>query len=276
MYGQFGGLNQLNGGITPAVRLLLIANVAAFLVQGFLNNILPVDRGADILFGLSRAGVASFYLWQLVTYMFLHGSVGHLLLNMLVLFFLGPETERAVGTRQFCAVYFLSGSLAGLGWILVTPYSICVGASGAIFGILGAFATLFPHRQITVLLFFVLPLTMKAWVLVAGLVGIELLYLVGQSGGGVAHSVHFAGALVGYLYTSVVFRTGRAPWELRLPRRGPRLRVMRGGGAAPPGATPITRKEVDRILDKIARDGVNSLSAREKEVLEAASRHMGR
>lgn len=276
MYRQVRGLNRLNGGLTPAVRFLLIANIAAFFVQAFLNGVLPADRSAEAFLGLSRVGISHFYIWQFVTYMFLHGSVTHLLLNMLVLFFLGPETERTVGSRQFYALYLLSGSLAGLGWILATPNSVCVGASGGIFGMLGAFATLYPHRQMTVLVFFVIPLTMKAWVLVVGLVAIELLFLVGQTGGGVAHSVHLAGALVGYLYTSMVFRTGRAPWDLWPLRKGPRLRVMKRKGAPPPGARVVTRKDIDEILDKIAREGVNSLSPREKETLESASRYMGR
>lgn len=263
-----GGMYQFTGGMTRAVRLLLIANIAVYVVQVLMDK---VTGGLfTALFALSRDGVGHGRVWQLGTYMFLHGSLLHLLMNMLYLFFLGPETERTISTRQFYILYFLSGTLAGLGWLLVTPYARCVGASGAIFAVLVAFATLYPHRMMTLLLFFVLPVTIKAWVLVAGLVGIELFFLVGGAGGHVAHLVHLGGALVGYVYTTTVLQPG-SPGGFRIPRPGrKRFKVLRGGGGRPPPG----QVEIDAILEKIARKGVSSLSPREKRILESASKDL--
>jgi len=266
--GAHGGFRQLTGGmLTPAVRWLLIATTVAYLLQLILDRIFA--GGFTEIFALSAWGVGDGYIWEFVTYMFLHGHPLHLLVNLLVLFFLGPETERAVGSQQFCILYFLSGILAGLGWLLISPaHHLCVGASGAIFGILGAFAALFPHRQITLLLFFVLPLTMKAWVLVAGLVFFELLMLIGQPGGTVAHAVHLAGAVAGYIYSRTVFRGAPPAWPRWRMRRRPRLRIIRGPG---PDAPRSTQAEVDRILEKIATQGMSSLTRQERETLEKMS-----
>jgi hypothetical protein len=119
-------------------------NVGVFLVMWLLR----LD-GLYALLALSYNGLFRGMIWQPVTYMFLHGGFMHLLFNMFTLFFLGPETERAMGSRHFLAMYLLSGVLGGLGWIWLSPHShaLCVGASGAIYGVLAAFATLYPRRR---------------------------------------------------------------------------------------------------------------------------------
>ncbi len=175
---------------------------------------------------------------------------------------MGPETERVLGRVSFLIVYFLSGILGGLGWVLIGSQGLCVGASGAIFGLLGAFATMFPHRRITLLLFFIIPITMKAWMLVSSLALMELLLLLSREGGGIAYAVHLGGIMVGVIYVWIL--SGKAEqWR----RRGPRLRVVRGGRL--PMSEPHV--EIDSILDKISRKGIESLTTREREQLMQAS-----
>lgn len=267
-YRSSGGYSDFGfhvGRITPAVRMILMWTIAIFVVQILVNR--ATGGAFNLLFGLSSAIHRHGYVWQIVTYMFLHGHIWHLLLNMLMLFFLGPETERTIGTRHFLVLYFLSGVLGGLGWLLMPgARGICIGASGAVLGVLAAFAALFPNRQITVLLFFVLPITIRAWVLVAVLVGIELLYVVNHFEDGIAHTAHLAGVASGYIYALTVFRGFR----IRLfPRRAKAPRgwqILRGEDAQ-----SVSSSEIDRILDKIANEGMGSLSRKERAILERAS-----
>ena len=223
-------------------------------------------------FALSVAGFKQGAWWQFVTYIFLHGSIWHLLLNMLVLFFFGPELERALGRPRFLLLFFSAGILGGAGWLaLIYPYeSMCLGASGAIFGLLGAFAALYPNREITLLLFFVLPITLKAWVLV-GALGVIQLFMVLQPGPtGVAYSAHLAGGLAGFVYGWMLrgkpFRTTAGLQQRWNESRNRRMEEKQAA----------TREEVDRLLDKIAEQGIHSLTPRERKILEESSRRYPR
>jgi len=185
--------------MTPAVKALLIANVAIFVITFFMPPLL-------LTFGLRPADIfEKGAIWQLVTYMFLHGGVGHILFNMLFLWFIGVELERMWGTTFFTKYYFICGLGAGLTQILLgfVPlsfaanfyYQSTIGASGAIFGLLLAYALYFPHRPI--LMFFLFPVPARYLVMIYA--GIELLYALG-GGGGVAHTAHLGGLATGYLY----------------------------------------------------------------------------
>ncbi|MDY0148737.1 MAG: rhomboid family intramembrane serine protease [Kiritimatiellia bacterium] len=251
--------------LPPVVSTLIKVNVAVFFVMWFLR----LD-GLTALLALSRDGLRQGLLWQPLTYMFLHGGFMHLLFNMFTLFFLGPETERAMGSRHFLAMYLLSGVLGGLGWIWLTPHShaLCVGASGAIFGVLAAFATLYPRRRLTLLIFFIFPVTMMAWQLVAGLALIEFMLASGDQSSGIAHTAHLAGAFTGFLYIDQLFESThlRRLWSRvrdYVAQRPTRPR------AAPP---PPDQAEVDRILEKISAQGIQSLSRAERQTLHRASR----
>lgn len=248
-------------GVTRAVRFLIAATVAAYLAQLFVDGI--TRGGFTRLFGLSILGLKSGYVWQLVTYMFVHGSPMHILLNMLGLYFMGPETERSIGSRHFLILYFLSGILGGLGWLFISdsPWAVCIGASGALFGIMGAFAALFPQQPITLLVLFVLPITMRAWVLAVVLAVTELVFLLGTPGHGIAYAAHLAGGVAGYVYALALFRGfGGVSRAWRSWRR----------------EKPSSDVELDRILDKIAQEGIHSLSRQERKVLEEASRRSNR
>jgi membrane associated rhomboid family serine protease len=188
------------GGITPAVKVLILANVAAFVVAWFLPQLV-------LLFGLRPAdALGGLQIWQPFTYMFLHGGFGHILFNMLALWMFGVELERMWGTRFFLKYYFVCGVGAALTTIVLSfmPFPIfehlwsalTVGASGAIYGILLAYGLYFPNRPIYI--YFVFPVPAKYFVMIMG--GISLLSSLGGPGSGVAHTAHLGGLVAGYLY----------------------------------------------------------------------------
>lgn len=175
-----------------------------------------------------------------------------------------------MGTRHFLIMYFLSGVLGGLFYLMLPSRGVpCVGASGAIFGIIGAFAALYPHRQITLLLFFVFPVTMKAWILAAAFALLQLLFFVSGGGGNIAYSVHLAGIAAGYVYALVVFRPEMiARLRARFRPRPKHLRMMH----KEPPVDSASPDDVDAILDKIAAKGISSLTKRERAILDEASK----
>lgn len=244
-------------GMSRAVRFLIVSTVAVYLLQLFFDGI--THGGFTHLFGLSIRGLKHGSIWQLVTYLFVHGSPAHIFLNMLGLYFMGPETERAIGSRHFLILYFLSGILGGIGWLFISdaPWAVCIGASGAIFGVIGAFTALFPQRPITLLVFFVLPVTMKAWVLAVSLAVVELVFMLGTPQQGIAYAAHLAGGVAGYVYALALFRG-----------LGGVMRAWKNWRRE----EPVSQVELDRILDKIAKEGIHSLSRQERKVLEDASR----
>ena len=192
-YGGFG-----IGGWTPAVRVLIISCVVAFFLQIF-------DRMAGgpsftYKFGLTPALVThNFYLWQLVTYIFLHdtGQWFHILFNMLGLWMFGSELELVWGTRQFTKFFFICGVGAGLLTVLLSPNSVAttIGASGAIYGILAAYGILFPDR---IIIFIIFPIKAKWFVLGLGLMA--FVSSLSASGSGVAYIAHVGGMLCGLIY----------------------------------------------------------------------------
>jgi membrane associated rhomboid family serine protease len=187
----------LGGPLTPAVKALLIATVGAYAFQilaGFLAHV-RLDR----LFGLVPYDVTHhLYLWQLGTYLFLHGDIFHIGLNMLALWMFGTELESLWGTRRFTRFYFVTGIGAAICTTLVSwnSYIPTIGASGAIYGLLAAYGILFPER--TILLYFVLPIKAKYFVLILGV--ITFWSSLTASGGGVAHVAHLGGMIFGWLY----------------------------------------------------------------------------
>lgn len=269
-------------GLTPAVRFLLIGTTATYLVQAIADRL--TGGGFTALFSLSLAGLLGLDLWQPVTYLFLHGGLWHLILNMLGLFFFGPETERTIGTQRFLALYFACGILAGLGWILISGSSMlaCVGASGAIFGVLGAFAGLFPQRSVTLLVFFVIPVTMRARTLAIALGIFSLLAIVSQPGQ-IAYAAHLVGGLAGYLYGLYGVNQGfgrgsfspRQWWnDLRWRWQRRKFKVLRGSDRDWETKTeaPPSSQEVDEVLAKISKWGLSRLTPRDRDILDRASK----
>ena len=276
MYGSYGQLGVPR--VTPAVRGLIAATLIAFVVQ-LVSDLIAPNRLTAAL-GLSLPDVMRGQLWQLFTYPFLHGSLMHVLMNMLGLLMFGPDVERVTGARRFISFYMVCAVLGGVGWLLLTAgkASVCVGASGAIFGVIAAFAVLFPDRPVTLLLFFVLPVTMTARTLAIMYGVITFLSLFGADGN-IAHAAHLVGGLAGFLYARRLAREPARPWAsdgespdwwklAPRPRRRSNLRLIRPEDEAP------GEDEVDQILEKISASGIGSLSRRERETLERASRDL--
>lgn len=139
-----------------------------------------------------------YYLWQLFTYIFLHGGITHLLFNLLALWMFGGALENEWGSKKFLFFFLFCGMGAGLCTVLFTPNQMIpvIGASGAIYGILLAFGWLFPNRPI--FLYFLFPIPAKYMVILYGL--IELFASLEGTGGGIAHLTHLGGLLFGLLY----------------------------------------------------------------------------
>ncbi|MBI5395860.1 MAG: rhomboid family intramembrane serine protease [Verrucomicrobia bacterium] len=279
------GLGWL-GAPTPVVKVLLIANLAVFGVQTLLliaGQTTPAMTGwssrLSWWFGLSGDGLRSGWVWQLGSYMFLHSGIWHVLLNMLMLWMFGMEVEQHLGPRRFLRLYLGGGLVGAFCWLLANWQgpAYLVGASAAVSAVMIAFATLMPERPITMLLFFIVPLTMKAkwWAWVS--VGIVAYSSLADSGGGVAHLAHLGGIVVGYVY--VKWLGWGAPSRVvdalvallrpfaRLARRKPKPKEL--------SRDEFVSQEVDPILDKIAREGIQSLTRRERKILEDARAKMG-
>jgi len=204
MRGRYPGLSDVShsfgpGPLTPAVKALLIANGAVFVLTYFVPAII-------VQLGLRPADLfGHFAVWQLVTYMFVHASFSHVFFNMLTLWFIGVELERMWGTVFFTKFYFVSGLGAGFTQVLlgILPlpfagqfyYPSTVGASGAIYGLLLAFALYYPTRPF--LVFFIFPVQARYFVMILG--GLALMFSFG-GGAGVAHTAHLGGLATGYLY----------------------------------------------------------------------------
>lgn len=267
-YRYYGWVNDSGmRRLTPAVNVFLSLMIGVYIVE----LLFPAIRGFLYMwFALSVRGLRAGFVWQPFTYLFLHAGLVHLIINGLVLFFLGPATERSIGTRQFVILFLLSGVLGGLGWALITGsvHTFCIGASGAVFGVLGAFAALYPHAPLTVLVFFVLPVTLPAWVWALILAGIELIAMLRPETGGIAYAAHLAGGLAGYVYTSIVFRNGEPFLTWFRSRKCLDVFSAKGVSERFVGPDPA---EVDRLLDKVAREGLSSLTPSEREILERAA-----
>jgi membrane associated rhomboid family serine protease len=257
-------------GITKAVKYLLLINAGLFFLE-FL-------WGSELihLFGLTPVLVKKGLIWQPVTYMFLHGGLFHLLFNMFVLWMFGCEIERTWGTKEFVKYYFVTGIGAGLLTFITSLNSNVptIGASGAIFGILVAFALMFPNRPIY--LYFLFPV--KAKYVVMFFAVIEFLASLRHTSDGIGHFAHLGGMVVGYLYIKLdwripaLFRLSSYLTYMRNFRHNRRMKAM------------VKRRErekklmekMDQILDKISQVGYDNLNKEEKKTLEQASQHLSK
>lgn len=253
----------------PAIKIIILANVAVFFLQ-----VSPVGEafsafGALWPIGSESRGGLGFLPWQLVTYMFMHGSFQHLFFNMFALWIFGAEIENYWGTKNFTTYYFICGIGAGLINLLATmgsPYPT-VGASGSIYGVLLAFGMMFPDRYI--FLYFLLPI--KAKYFVAGYAFIEFISGFGSKAMGsdnqIAHFAHLGGMLIGFIYITLKRNDFSLSGFIRrmLPggnrKSGPRpFRKKRNEGT-------VSEEEINTILDKISKSGYASLTGDERRKL---------
>ncbi len=221
--GYGGGGGRYGGGytmslsfppFTPAVKWLIIANVAVFFLVRVVGIAVPEIGGfVRAVFALVPALVAHGYVWQLFTYAFLHAGIGHILINMLMLWMFGAQLELDWGRKQFLEFYFfcvigaalvtVAVSFAGI--LGLSPYVATVGASGGIYGLLMGFGMLYGDREIFM---FPLPFMIKAKYMVAILVLIVIATSLQPGPSGVANLAHLGGLLFGFLYIKFLPRRG--------------------------------------------------------------------
>ena len=202
-------------GLTPIIKKLMIIMAAVFLLQ------MVVSYRINLYLGLVPILVwKKYFLWQLFTYIFLHGGVSHLLFNLLALWMFGGELENYWGSKKFLRYFFFCGIGAGICTVALTPLQFIpvIGASGAIYGILLAYGWLFPNRLIYI--YFLFPIPAKYMVIIFGL--IELYSSAEGTGGGVAHLTHLGGLLFGLIYMAYPFIRQRIRREYNRRKWGQR------------------------------------------------------
>lgn len=260
----------IGGGLTPAVRNILFANGIIFLMAAlnqqlgyFLSSVFAL-QAYDVFY--------QFKIWQLVTYMFLHGDFWHVFFNMFVFWMFGTELEMEWGSKQFYKYYFICGIGAGLINIFLTPsdplYPGTVGASGAVYGIMVAYALRYPDRHVYI--YFLFPVKVKY--LVGFLALISFFSTWSSQSSGIAHAAHLGGMLVGFIYLKYwdQFYKLKSMFHQQKTAKRPAKTTMSGDNEK----IEYYRKQIDEILDKINRVGYLKLTDEEKEMLEEGSKYL--
>jgi membrane associated rhomboid family serine protease len=192
---------------SPVTTSLFGINLAFFLIEEILR--LFFDSSLFPFMALSREGLADGGWWQLLTHAFLHGNLFHLMVNMVALWFTGPILEKLLGGWRYLLLYFGGVLVGGLLQTFTSPESVdLVGASGAVCALLVGFATLLPRLEITALIFFVIPVRMKAATLGWLIVATSLLFWIFGIEKNIGHLAHVGGAIAGFLICLVYRRMG--------------------------------------------------------------------
>lgn len=251
--------------------------------------------------GVSVRELAQGHVWTIVSYMFVHGSLGHFAVNMLMLWFIGRQVQALFGSRHFAQIFLFSGIFGAALEMMVNAFvhgntvTPLVGASASAFGLLLALAVLLPQEQITVFVYFIIPVPLRLWTLAKVLCVVQLVFAVAgivfptwlPEGMNVAYFAHLGGAAVGWFYARSLGYGGQpmtyaSQWQPDVARRSAvpahvRARVAIDLEAVPSAKrTPINDAEadVDALLDKILLGGIDSLTDHEKSLLERASAAM--
>ena len=275
----------------PVIKTLLISNVAIYFLLGFFGLFRYEGMPLSALFSyfLPLYPIeAGFGIWQLITYMFLHGGVMHLFFNMFALWMFGMELENLWGSKKFFWYYMACGIGAGFSNLFIAPLFApvgpTVGASGAVYGVLIAFGMLFPDRPIFI--FFLLPIRARYFIILY--ICLELYAGITGTTDGIAHFAHLGGAAVGFFYL-LAERRGFS-FEKFFPKNTPRIvNNQRGGVSYTSDGTKISdasyydisgsdkkinQERIDEILDKISQNGYQSLTDEEKKILFDASKKL--
>ncbi len=258
--GGYGGMRLGLPSLTPMVKRLLIANFVVFFLQVLVGGRGFSDPMAYWFSVFPKGPLFVLQIWRLVTYQFLHGSLMHLLMNMLGLYMLGPTLERHWGSRHFLGYYLGCGVAGGVLYLLLVLIGVLgagtlVGASGAVLGLLVACAILFPQFVVFIIVF---PVPIRVAAAIITFIALVTIVSRGQNAGGEA--AHFGGMLAGAAYilsTSWRERTFGNIQQGRWERKKAEERRM--------------EQTLDEILDKVNREGLHSLTHKEKQLLKQAT-----
>ncbi len=260
--------------LTPWVKRLIIANTVIYVLMlvGQQTGWLP----ALLVYEFLGFNVAEVYKepWTIITYMFVHGGFFHVFFNMLMLFFFGPPLEERWGGKEFIKYYLVCG-VGGALFTLLFGGGTIIGASGAIYGVMLAYALNWPDALIWIYAIF--PVKAKYVVMFLGAISFFAVFAGQQDG--IAHFAHLGGLVVGFIYLKKGWQAG-AHWErLRKRFRRRKLSVVAGGANGDARRDPSRAEEearmlevVDQLLDKIAAQGIDSLTAEERRFLDDVSR----
>jgi membrane associated rhomboid family serine protease len=244
--------------MTPWVRRLLAANALMYLA----SQVYPI-LFYQLLLVPAMIPVRP---WTLITYMFLHGGLGHILFNMLALYFFGSRVELRIGSRHFILLYLISGMTGGLLSLVFTPGAYIIGASGAVFGVSFAFAYFWPRDRIYI--WGVLPIEARWLVILTA--GIAIFGGFTGAQGGIAHFAHLGGYVGAWFYLWWMTRratAGRRAWQAKISSPAGTVDSRRIDSIDLARIHPVNRDEVNRILDKIRTSGLNSLTSEERTFL---------
>ncbi|HJO94145.1 MAG TPA: rhomboid family intramembrane serine protease [Victivallales bacterium] len=258
-----------------AVPSIILLCIIVFIIQevttrriGGIYSYSPVTT----VLALNPAAIKEFQVWRLVTYMFVHGGFWHLALNMWGVYLFGSMLERHMGSLNFLKLYFISGIAGAVFWLLFNwnVYALCIGASGALFGVMVGAAMLFPNAML-MLLIPPIPLKLKTFVLIYAL--IETFFGITGGEGQIAHLAHLGGLIGGYFVIRYMFprETINVFKYLTRHTKGKSSGVNYSRKASKKWSfTGKPSHNLDEILDKISKTGINSLTAGELEALKAA------
>ena len=271
---------------------LLIVNAAVFVVQLLASNSPRGPIIQDTWFALSLTGLEHGYIWQLLTFQFMHAGWMHILFNSLAIYFFGRPVEATLGPRHFLTLYLSSGVIGGLLQMLFAHWlpsfdNPVVGASAGASGLIAAFAILHWTERFTLFLYFI-PVTMTGKMLLA--VSLVLAFVgILTPNSNIANAAHLGGILTGGFYVRLFIQGQWLNWQLPARRAAPReFAVSRAGkkGKFWRSATgqpdeelstdEFVKSAVDPILDKISAHGIQSLTDRERQILEAARHKMAK
>ena len=269
--------------------VLLVVNVIVFLVECFALGY-PPRFSLDNHFALSIEGLKHGFVWQLLTYQFMHANLWHILINSWAIYLFGREIEETLGPRKFLVLFLAGGVVGGIfqaiAALLWPRYfgGPVVGASAGGFGLMAAYAVLFPERELT-LLFPPVTFHAKTMLIFSAVLAVAgVVFPVDH----VANAAHLGGMLAGVVFIRQFIQGRWWQWEFPSRRAAPRELVSTRAGktsfwrsaANKPDEDLSTdeflKSEVDPILDKISRHGIHSLTAREREILEKARERMAK
>jgi membrane associated rhomboid family serine protease len=246
--------------MTPWVGRLLVANVVMFLALSTRAFPIPFDQLVLV------PAMIPTRPWTLITYMFLHGGLGHIGFNMLALYFFGSRVELRIGSQHFILLYLISGMAGGLLSLVFTPSAPIIGASGAVFGVSFAFAYFWPRDRIYI--WGVLPIEARWLVILTA--GIAIFGGFTGAQRGIAHFAHLGGYVGAWFYLWWMDRratAGRRAWRSKVTAAAGTVDTRRIETIDVDRIHPVNRDEVNRILDKIRASGLESLTGEERTFL---------